>query len=109
MRPLSYFNLILHISLFVGDLFLMLQRFLCYRLSNTGMESLGTAVTLFEDALSAYSSQGPGRAMALTTQEEAEFVHSLQAVIEGAYTLQDQCEHLFLHQVGTGVAYALQV
>ena len=65
-----------------------------------GMESLGCALNYFEDALAAYSAGGlPGAAAPLTTQEEAEFVHSLQAVIEGAYSLQDQCEHLFLHQV----------
>jgi len=65
------------------------------------MEALGTALTMFEDALASYSNNSssiPG-GIALTTQEDAEFVQSLQEVIDNAYTLQDKCEHLFLHQV----------
>uniref|UniRef100_A0A6A7G9H4 Mitoguardin-like n=1 Tax=Hirondellea gigas TaxID=1518452 RepID=A0A6A7G9H4_9CRUS len=63
-----------------------------------GMESLGSALNMFEDALQSYSREGHGGTIALTTQEDAEFVRSLQGVIEGVYLLQDKCEHLFLHQ-----------
>ncbi|XP_076030639.1 mitoguardin isoform X2 [Oratosquilla oratoria] len=62
-----------------------------------GMEALETALGLFEDALAAYTAGGTGGS-ALTSQEEAEFTALLQKVIEDSYNLQDQCEHLFLHQ-----------
>ena len=63
------------------------------------MEALETAISLWEDALSTYSSANLHGTTALTSQEEAEFTSLLQRVIDDAYTLQDQCEHLFLHQV----------
>ncbi|KAK3888964.1 hypothetical protein Pcinc_007030, partial [Petrolisthes cinctipes] len=47
--------------------------------------------------LAAYTAGGIG-GVALTSQDEAEFTALLQRVIDDAYTLQDQCEHLFLHQ-----------
>ena len=75
--------------------------------SFAGMEALGTALTMFEDALASYSSNSGQGVIALTTQEEAEFVASLQGVIDQAYNLQDQCEHLFLHQVPTALSVLL--
>lgn len=62
------------------------------------MEALETALGFWEDALAAYTVGGIG-GVSLTSQEEAEFTALLQRVIDDAYTLQDQCEHLFLHQV----------
>ncbi|XP_071542074.1 mitoguardin [Panulirus ornatus] len=62
-----------------------------------GMEALETALGYWEDALSAYTAGVTG-GVALTSQEEAEFTALLQRVIDDAYSLQDQCEHLFLHQ-----------
>lgn len=62
-----------------------------------GMEALETALGYWEDALAAYTSGLTG-GVALTSQDEAEFTALLQRVIDDAYSLQDQCEHLFLHQ-----------
>lgn len=62
-----------------------------------GMEALERALGYWEDALAAYTSGVTG-GVALTSQEEAEFTALLQRVIDDAYSLQDQCEHLFLHQ-----------
>ncbi|KAB7501720.1 Mitoguardin, partial [Armadillidium nasatum] len=62
-----------------------------------GMESLEGAIGLWEEALSSYS-LGSGHGLALPSQEAAEFTESLQKVIDNAYSLQDQCEHLFLHE-----------
>ncbi|CAL4142060.1 unnamed protein product, partial [Meganyctiphanes norvegica] len=62
-----------------------------------GMEALETATGYWEDALAAYSA-GVRGGIALTSAEEAEFTALLQRVIDDAYSLQDQCEHLFLHQ-----------
>ncbi|KAG7163544.1 Mitoguardin-like [Homarus americanus] len=64
----------------------------------SSMEALETALGFWEDALAAYTAGVTG-GVALTSQEEAEFTALLQRVIDDAYTLQDQCEHLFLHQV----------
>lgn len=63
-----------------------------------GMEALEGAINLWEEALSSYTA-GNTQGMALPSQEVAEFTQSLQKVIEDAYSLQDQCEHLFLHEV----------
>lgn len=63
-----------------------------------GMEALETALGYWEDALAAYTAGVTG-GVALTSQDEAEFTALLQRVIDDAYSLQDQCEHLFLHQV----------
>ncbi|KAF2359483.1 Mitoguardin, partial [Trinorchestia longiramus] len=68
------------------------------QLGALGMESLNAALGYFEDTLALYTGTSRGSALALTTQEEAEFVQSLQSVIDEAYALQDQCEHLFLHE-----------
>ena len=65
------------------------------------MEALETALGYWEDALAAYTSGLTG-GVALTSQDEAEFTALLQRVIDDAYSLQDQCEHLFLHQVSDG-------
>ncbi|XP_042883722.1 mitoguardin-like [Penaeus japonicus] len=62
-----------------------------------GMEALETALGYWEDALAAYTAGVTG-GVALTSQDEAEFTALLQRVIDDAYSLQDQCEHLFLHQ-----------
>ncbi|RXG56763.1 Mitoguardin [Armadillidium vulgare] len=45
-----------------------------------------------------YGVMGSGHGLALPSQEAAEFTESLQKVIDNAYSLQDQCEHLFLHE-----------
>lgn len=62
------------------------------------MEALERAIGLWEEALFSYSN-GSTQNMALPSQEVSEFTSSLQKVIEEAYSLQDRCEHLFLHEV----------
>ena len=76
----------------------MIKKTYYNKLFLTGMEALETAIGLWEDALAAYTSGNGSGNTALTSQEEAEFTQCLQRVIDDAYTLQDQCEHLFLHQ-----------
>ncbi|KAA0198302.1 hypothetical protein HAZT_HAZT007395 [Hyalella azteca] len=68
------------------------------QLGALGMEALNTALGCFEDALDGYSRSSHNHTLALTTHDEAEFIQSLQAVIDDAYSLQDRCEHLFLHE-----------
>ena len=54
------------------------------------------AINYWENALAAYQS---GSGVALLTAEEAEFCRSLERVLKAAYVLQDETEHLFLHEV----------
>ena len=61
------------------------------------MEALENAITLWEEALSAYSSASKGNA--LPSREVARFTSNLQRVIEEGYNLQEQCELMFLHEV----------
>lgn len=64
------------------------------------MEALETSINYWEDALAKYTTQGP--TPALPSEEEAQFTQELQRLVEAAYNLQEQCELLFLDQVGTG-------
>ncbi|XP_054281997.1 mitoguardin-like [Macrosteles quadrilineatus] len=61
-----------------------------------GMEALETSINYWEDALALYTTKGP--TLALTSEEEAEFSSELQKLVEAAYSLQEQCELLFLDQ-----------
>ena len=64
------------------------------------MESLEAAINCWENALEAYQQAANGSLVAaLLTKEEAEFCRSLERVLKAAYALQDETEHLFLHQV----------
>lgn len=63
-----------------------------------GMEALETSINYWEDALAAYSTRAGGGALALTSEEEAEFSRELQRLLDAAYNLQEQCELLFLDQ-----------
>ncbi|XP_057381475.1 mitoguardin-like [Daphnia carinata] len=65
-------------------------------LGTMGVESLETAINYWEDALAAYQSNSTGAA--LLTAEEVEFCRSLERVLKAAYVLQDETEHLFLHE-----------
>jgi hypothetical protein len=65
------------------------------------MEALETAINYWDDALAAYNSMsGGGAPLAVTNSEEAEFCRELQGLLDAAYRLQDQCELMFLDQVG---------
>jgi len=61
-----------------------------------GMEALETVISYWEDALAAYNPSA--NSMMLTTTEEAEFIKSLEDILEAAYELQDTSEMLFIHQ-----------
>merc|ERR1712232_1004579 len=61
-----------------------------------GMEALETVISYWEDAPAAYNPSA--NSMMLTTTEEAEFIKSLEDILEAAYELQDTSEMLFIHQ-----------
>jgi hypothetical protein len=66
-----------------------------------GMEALETVVGYWEDALAAYNRPGvtgTKKNLVLTSPEEAEFIKLLENILEGAYTLQDDGERMFIHQ-----------
>lgn len=60
-----------------------------------GMEALETVIGYWEDALAAYPTS---KQLALTTAEEAEFIKSIEEILEAAYLLQDKSEMIFIHQ-----------
>jgi hypothetical protein len=63
------------------------------------MEALETAINYWDDALAAYNCMsGGGAPLAVTNSEEAEFCRELQRLLDAAYSLQDQCELMFLDQ-----------
>lgn len=65
-----------------------------------GLEAMETVVSYWEDALSAYhppAAAGDKRA-SLPSPEEAEFTRKLENILEGAYLLQEEAEHMFIHQ-----------
>merc|ERR1719195_602061 len=61
-----------------------------------GMEALETVISYWEDALAAYNPTANN--LMLTTSEEAEFIKSLEDILEAAYDLQETSEMLFIHQ-----------
>lgn len=65
------------------------------------MEALETAISYWEDALSAYSTKSAAgvSSLAVTTAEDAEFSRELQKILDIAYNLQGESELLFLDQV----------
>ena len=62
-----------------------------------GMEALETVVGYWEDALAAYQPRN-GVNHVLTTAEEAAFVKMLENILEAGYNLQEESEHMFIHQ-----------
>lgn len=64
------------------------------------MESLACSISVWEDALLAFSGNNsnnvPNKIMSL---EDTQFFKELQLLVESAYSLQDQCQLLFLDQV----------
>lgn len=63
-----------------------------------GMEALETAIGYWEDAIQTYSTPASSGTLAITNEEESEFSHHIQKLLETSYTLQNQCEQLFLSQ-----------
>lgn len=64
------------------------------------MESLACSISFWEDALLAFSSDNtnnlPKKIMSV---EDTQFFKQLQMLVDAAYSLQDQCQLLFLDQV----------
>lgn len=53
------------------------------------MEALETCINYWEDALTAFSSQGSGAGtLTLTTPEEAELCKEIQLLLDAAYQIQ---------------------
>uniref|UniRef100_T1J7M5 Mitoguardin n=1 Tax=Strigamia maritima TaxID=126957 RepID=T1J7M5_STRMM len=64
-----------------------------------GLEALETAIGYWEDALHSYTAPlASGGALAITNEEESEFSHYVEKVLDMACALQEHCEQLFLHQ-----------
>jgi len=70
-----------------------------------GMEALETVVGYWEDALAAYNASRPNpdsrarpNQKSLVSPEETEFTRLLESILDGAYQLQDDAEHMFIHQ-----------
>jgi len=70
-----------------------------------GMEALETVVGYWEDALAAYNASRPNpdsrarpNQKSLVSPEETEFTRLLENILDGAYQLQDDAEHMFIHQ-----------
>jgi len=70
-----------------------------------GMEALETVVGYWEDALTAYNASRPNpdsrarpNQKSLVSPEETEFTRLLENILDGAYQLQDDAEHMFIHQ-----------
>lgn len=64
------------------------------------MESLACSISFWEDALAAFS--GNNSTMVcnkLMSTEDSQFCKELQLLVDSAYSLQDQCQLLFLDQV----------
>lgn len=61
------------------------------------MEALETSINYWEDALSAFTSQGSGGGLSLNTPEEAEFCRELQTLLDSAYLLQVVFPKFILH------------
>lgn len=64
------------------------------------MESLACSISFWEDALLAFSSNNSGNmSNKLMSTEDSQFCKELQLLVDAAYSLQDQCQLLFLDQV----------
>lgn len=65
------------------------------------MESLACSISFWEDALLAFSDNNPNNVSnnRLMTNEDSQFFKELQLLVDSAYSLQDQCQLLFLDQV----------
>ncbi len=61
------------------------------------MEALETVVSYWEDALATYQPIN-GQNHVLTTAEEAAFIKMLENILEVAYNLQEESEHMFINQ-----------
>jgi len=64
------------------------------------MESLACSISFWEDALLSFSSNNSnGISNKLMSTEDSQFCNELQLLVDAAYSLQDQCQLLFLDQV----------
>lgn len=64
------------------------------------MESLACSISFWEDALQAFSGNNSSNiSNKLMPMEDSQFCKELQLLVDSAYSLQDQCQLLFLDQV----------
>lgn len=64
------------------------------------MESLACSISFWEDALIAFSGNNSSNmSNKLMSTEDSQFCKELQLLVDAAYSLQDQCQLLFLDQV----------
>lgn len=64
------------------------------------MESLACSISFWEDALLTFSSNNLNNTSnKLLSSEDSQFCKELQLLVDSAYSLQDQCQLLFLDQV----------
>lgn len=72
----------------------------------SGMESLACSISFWEDALSSFTGNNSGKYVPnkLMPIEDSRFCKELQLLVDAAYSLQDQCQLLFLDQVRLNVS-----
>lgn len=64
------------------------------------MESLACSISFWEDALSVFAGNNSNNTThRLLPSEDSQFCKELQLLVDTAYSLQDQCQLLFLDQV----------
>ncbi|XP_050438385.1 mitoguardin [Adelges cooleyi] len=63
-----------------------------------GMESLACSISFWEDALLSFSGASGNSSNRLMSTEDTQFYKELQLLVDSAYSLQDQCQLLFLDQ-----------
>lgn len=69
------------------------------------MESLACSISFWEDALLAFSGNNSNNvANRLMPTEDSQFHKELQLLVDSAYSLQDQCQLLFLDQVSLSLS-----
>lgn len=67
------------------------------------MESLACSISFWENALLAFSGNSSNNVThRLMPTEDSQFHKELQLLVDSAYSLQDQCQLLFLDQVSFG-------
>lgn len=76
------------------------SNFYLYIFFYIGMESLACSISYWEDALLAFSGNNLNSiSNRLMSTEDSQFCKELQLLVDSAYSLQDQCQLLFLDQV----------
>lgn len=70
------------------------------------MESLACCISFWEDALLVFTGNNSNNVSnRLMPSEDSQFCKELQLLVEAAYSLQNQCQLLFLDQVSKLIRY----